>query len=194
MDDLPIESAGFGIRVAGRLIDYLVPMFAGAVSGAFLALIAGVIAGATQRTASQVFETMTKSGALTYVGSIVATIIYHSFTESIGGASLGKRLFGLEVVSETLRPATLRQTFVRNLAFFIDGFFFGLIAYNAMEKSPTKQRLGDEWAKTRVVFRRSLAPEQRRDTRVFVFVLLGAIALSAEVLLVTHLCAYWLFA
>ena len=144
MDEFPVESAGFGIRAAGRVIDYLVPLLAGIVSAGFLAVVAGAIAGATHKSETDVFELMTKGGGLTYLGSVVATLIYHAFTESVGGASLGKRLFGLEVVSETLGPATLRQTFVRNL--------------------------------------------------VFVFVLLGAIALSAEALLAAHLCSYWLFA
>lgn len=194
MDSPDVESAGFGIRAAGRIIDYLVSLTAGLASGAALGIIAGFVAAATKKPDSEVFAAMTNRGALTYAASIAATLIYHAFTEAVGGASLGKRLLGLEVVSDTLGPATLRQTFIRNLGFFVDGLFFGLVAYSFIEKSPTNQRLGDVWGKTRVVRRNSLPAGQRRQSRVFVFVLLGAMAIAAEVLVVAHLCAYWLSA
>lgn len=39
---------------------------------------------------------------------------------------------------------------VRSLAYYIDGFFFGVVAYSTMSKSPLKQRLGDQWGNTAV--------------------------------------------
>lgn len=60
-----VESAGFGIRAAGGLIDWIPNWIAGAVAG----------------------------------------------------ATFSKRLLGLEVVSETLAPATFVQTMKRDLAF-----------------------------------------------------------------------------
>lgn len=192
MDEANVEPVDFGIRAVGRLIDYGPTLLAGVVSGAALALIAGAIGGATRRPDSVVFAAMTKTSPLTYLGGLLATTVYHAFSESIGGASLGKRLLGLEVVSENLQPATLLQGLKRDIGFFVDALFFGVVAIHYMNQSPIKQRLGDRWGKTRVVRRRSLPLELRRPTRIFVFVFLAAVALAVETLVAAHLCSYWL--
>jgi len=192
VDDENVESAGFGIRLAGRLIDYAPTFVASLMSGVVLAFIAGVIAVSRKPPDSEVLDPMMTKSVLTVLGTLLATTFYHAFSESIGGASLGKRLLGLEVVDEDLQPATLTQGWKRNLAFFVDGFFFGLVAYNAMEKSPTRQRIGDRWAKTRVVMRRSLPPALRRPTPIFVFAFFGAMGIAVETSIVAYVCSYWL--
>jgi uncharacterized RDD family membrane protein YckC len=192
VEETNVEPAGFAIRLGGRLIDYAPTLVAGAFGGVAIAVIAGFIAASTQQSHSAVMDAIGKDSALTYLGGLLATILYHAFGESIGGASLGKRLLGLEVLSEDLRPATFRQGLVRNLGFFVDALFFGLIGYGRMEQSPIKQRYGDQWGKTRVVLRRSLPPELRRPTRIFVFALLGAMALALETITLAHLVSYWL--
>jgi uncharacterized RDD family membrane protein YckC len=180
VDEIQVEAADFGIRFAARLVDYLPVMLAGGLSIAVASAIAMTPVPAEE------------SGSFVLrVGALVATILYHAFSESIGGASLGKRLFGLEVVGEDLHPATLLQGWKRNLAFVVDGFFFGLVGYNAMKKSPIRQRIGDGWAKTRVVLRRSLPPALRRPTSIFVFALLGAIGIAAEGFALVQLCTTW---
>ena len=192
MEETNVESAGFGIRAAGRLIDYAPMFFASVMSGVSLAFFAGLFSTWSRRSESDILAIMEKSSALTYAGSFLAITIYHAFCECAGGASLGKRLLGLEVVSVELVPATFGQTFKRNLGFAIDGLFFGLIGYGQMEQSPIKQRYGDRWGKTRVVLRRSLPPALRPPKRIFVFVFLGAVALALEVVTVMHLVSYWL--
>ncbi|HKH45446.1 MAG TPA: RDD family protein [Thermoanaerobaculia bacterium] len=71
------------------------------------------------------------------------------------GSSLGKLLLGIVVLEETGRPCSWLQAWKREILYFVDAFFFGLIAYSQMSKSPREQRLGDEWADTVVVHRRS---------------------------------------
>jgi len=192
VDEVNVEPAGFGIRAAGRLIDYVPVILASVMSGLALAFFSGLFSTWSARSDTEILEIMEKQSMLTYAGSFLATTLYHAFCESAAGASLGKRLLGLEVVAVDLRPATLGQTFIRNLGFAIDGLFFGLIAYNEMEKSSMRQRFGDRWGRTRVVLRRSLPPELRRPTPIFVFVFLGAGALALETLTVVHLFSYWL--
>jgi uncharacterized protein (DUF3084 family) len=63
-----------------------------------------------------------------------------------------------------------------------------------MDRSATRQRLGDRWGKTRVIRRRSLPLPLRRPTRIFVFVFLGAMAIAAESLAVLFLLTHWLSA
>ncbi|HKS21192.1 MAG TPA: RDD family protein [Thermoanaerobaculia bacterium] len=180
MDEIQVEAADFGIRFVARLVDYLPVILAGGLS---LAIASAVATGPVPAE--------NDDSLVIRIGFLVATILYHAFSESIGGASLGKRLFGLEVVSEDLRPATLLQGWKRSLAFVVDGFFFGLVGYNAMKKSPIRQRIGDGWAKTRVVLRRSLPPALRRPTSIFVFSLFGALGIAAEGFALVQLCATW---
>jgi uncharacterized RDD family membrane protein YckC len=60
-------------------------------------------------------------------------------------------MLGLRVRRSDLAPCTVGAAFGRNLAYYIDSFFFGLVAYSSMSKSPRQQRLGDKWAHTVVV-------------------------------------------
>ena len=186
MSENDAEPAGFGIRLAARLLDYLPVIVAGGMSLAVGSLFVSI------PTAQKDLSLLNRF--VLRIGAVVAVTLYHTFSESIGGASLGKRLLGLEVVSEDLGPATLLQGWKRSLAFLLDGFFFGAIGYNAMKNSPTRQRIGDEWAKTRVVLRRSLPPASRRPTRIFVFALFGAMGIAAEGFALVQYCMYEIFA
>jgi len=65
--------------------------------------------------------------------------------------SPGKRMAGLKVVSETGEAITTQQAFLRNILLIIPGvLFFGYIIEAAMLLF-TGERLGDKWAKTKVV-------------------------------------------
>ena len=183
MEDANVEPADFWIRFLARLIDYLPVIVAGGMSVAIVSLFV------TARTPGGLAERF-----VLRAGALFATVLYHTFSESIGGASFGKRLLGLEVVSEDLRPATLLQGWKRSLAFLLDGLFFGLVGYSAMVKSPIRQRIGDRYAKTRVVRRRSLPPALQRPTPIFVFSLFGAMGIAAEGFALVQFCTYELFA
>jgi uncharacterized RDD family membrane protein YckC len=88
-------------------------------------------------------------------------MLYHAFSEGVGGASLGKAVLGLRVKSEELRPAGVWRGVVRSLAYYIDAIFFGAVAYSAMSDSRWLQRHGDKWAGTVVVRAASLSPASR---------------------------------
>ena len=77
---------------------------------------------------------------------IAALVLYTAISERLSGATLGKLLTGMRVVAEDGSPIGLRAALLRNLAFPIDALFFGLIAYSAVARSPTGQRVGDGWA------------------------------------------------
>ena len=188
MDNAPVEPAEFGIRFLARIIDYVPLMLALAVG----AVLAQAVA-AMQTTDADVQAALSNAG-LMRVAVLLGMTLYHTFAESVGGATLGKRLLGLEVLSVDLQPATLWQGWKRNVGFFIDSLFFGLIGWTQMDRSAIRQRLGDRWGKTRVIRRRSLPLALRRPTRTFVFVLLGAMAIAAESLVVVFLLTRWLSA
>lgn len=181
-----VEPAGFWIRGAGRLIDWIPNYAAGGVAGLVLAFGWGVLK-AMNKPISNWPEEIQSAKVLPWIAGMIASWLYHSFSESVAGATLGKRLLGLEVVSETLGPATFMQTMKRDLAFVVDALFIGAVAYGYMKDSPAKQRLGDKWAKTRVVMRRSLPPASRRPTGVFICALPAAVGLAAETMLIAYM-------
>jgi uncharacterized RDD family membrane protein YckC len=74
----------------------------------------------------------------------------------MGGADIGKAIFGLRVVNEGEKRANIFQGIIRNFAMIVDGFFFGLIGYSAMNSNVKNQRYGDKWAKTLVIKRKYL--------------------------------------
>jgi uncharacterized RDD family membrane protein YckC len=181
-----VEPAGFWIRAAGRMIDWIPNWIAGAIAGGVLAFTWGVLK-AMNKPVSDWPDTAGNRKILLWIAGVIASWLYHSFSEAVAGATLGKRLLGLEVVSETLAPANLVQTLKRDLAYFVDAFFFGAVAYSHMKDSPEKQRIGDEWGKTRVVLRRSLPPESRRPTALFVCAFLAAVGLAAQTMLIAYM-------
>jgi uncharacterized RDD family membrane protein YckC len=91
---------------------------------------------------------------------LVALLAYTAIAERVGGATLGKHCVGLRVVSADPEgaPLSVRAAILRNLALAIDLLFFGLVAHSSMSRSPKRQRVGDNWAGTLVVWRQD-APD-----------------------------------
>jgi len=66
------------------------------------------------------------------------------------------------VIQENGAPCTLGAALIRGLLRFIDGLFFGVIAYTAM-KAPRYQRVGDKSAKTIVVSAKQAMIQRPRE-------------------------------
>jgi uncharacterized RDD family membrane protein YckC len=71
--------------------------------------------------------------------------------EGITGFTLGKGLFGLQVVDSRGRKASIPMAFMRHSLDIIDFSSSGIVAMLAVVLSPMHQRLGDLFAKTRVI-------------------------------------------
>jgi hypothetical protein len=105
---------------------------------------------------------------------------YRTASEWIGGASLGKAIVGLRVRSENLAPCTFRSALLRTLALVVDGLFFGAVAYAAMSSSARRQRYGDRWGGTVVIYATSLPKStDRRRVAAGVAVSLAVAAILA---------------
>jgi uncharacterized RDD family membrane protein YckC len=144
------SGSGFWIRALARIIDVTFSLLLGLIGG----LLAGLILFAMQ-TAGNVtpgWEARVQgANAAGLALSLLGGFLYHSFSEGIHGASLGKLICRLRVLQHDGRPSNMRGAFVRNLGWYVDSLFFGLIGYSSMTKSPLKQRYGDVWGKTIVV-------------------------------------------
>jgi uncharacterized RDD family membrane protein YckC len=150
--------AGFWIRAAARVIDsvfvILIATLTGAVMGLVLVILTqvGLISPGWQHRLHGFSLIMLFFSAL-------ASLSYHSFCEGLHGATLGKLCCGICVVREDGRPSSMPGALIRSLAYFIDGLFFGAVAYASMKKSPLNQRYGDIWGKTAVIKLDEIAPE-----------------------------------
>jgi uncharacterized RDD family membrane protein YckC len=149
------EYAGFAIRAVARIVDILVFALLTWIC-LHPALVGDAPKGPYGAVVSQARLDRVMSSA--QIGGAIGYFAYHSIAEWIGGATLGKMLLGLRVrTAAKLEHCTLVRAIVRSLAYYADGFFFAFVAYGAMSKSPTRQRLGDRWAGTVVVRASSLA-------------------------------------
>jgi uncharacterized RDD family membrane protein YckC len=81
-----------------------------------------------------------------------ATAAYWILQEWLWGRTLGKAMLDLRVVSLRGRPCSFSQSLKRNVLRILDFFGFYLVAYIAAKLNPWHQRLGDQWARTLVVW------------------------------------------
>jgi len=178
LDTKPVTvGAGFWIRALARLVDTVYGFALGIVAGVQVGIIVTIL-----ETLSVVEpgwgDRISQGGMLvpTLISS-VGYLSYHTTCEGLCGASLGKLVCGLRVLSEDLSPCSLKPAFVRSLAYFVDGLFFGVIGYMAMSKTVIQQRHGDHWART-VVVRNSQVPlGSKRSTAQYLLALaLGSVA------------------
>jgi uncharacterized RDD family membrane protein YckC len=161
-EPLEPEYAGFGVRFGARLLDEVFRMMAAMVVG-FIAGFVHAILGAPIVPGSHF--------ARTIVVALVADILYFAIAEGMGGATFGKMVLGLRVQREDGGRIGFGAALGRSFAYLLDAQFVGLVGYSAMSSSMRKQRYGDRWAHTAVVFSRSLNEPERSASPV-----LGAIA------------------
>ena len=88
--------------------------------------------------------------------------------EGLYGASLGKLILKLRVVSEARQPITILQAFKRNLAYYYDALFFGAVGFSKMRETDLQQRNGDHWARTLVLKLPDVPAESRQGVEIFV--------------------------
>jgi uncharacterized RDD family membrane protein YckC len=161
-----IEGVGFWPRVAARLID-------------------SVVLAASAYLAGDLFVAIAKhrvNGIIVFIFSLLGGVAYYTICEGMHGSTLGKLALQMVVVTEGGTPCDLGAALKREVAYFFDGLFFGLIGYVSMKKSPQEQRYGDHWAQTIVCKRAAVAPQYLRSGGRFAAVL--ALAAVANIVLV----------
>lgn len=154
------SAAGFGLRLAARLVDALLGFVL--IS---LGSMAGLLALRMLEAQGYMPPSGTASGLLTtpagLAGVLLGGLLYSVTAESVGGATLGKLLLRLRVASENLTPATFQGALLRNAGLCVDAL--GVPAYLAMSRSLMNQRHGDRWGRT-VVLRASAVPPDSRKS------------------------------
>ena len=85
--------------------------------------------------------------------SFLCWLAYYIYLEKTKGATLGKMVIGIRVISAGGGPLSWGQSIVRNLLRLVDGFVFYLLGAILIWTSSRNQRLGDLFAGTIVVRR-----------------------------------------
>jgi len=116
---------------------------------------------------------------LTFILSLLGSILFHTLCEGIHGSTPGKLLFSMMVVKETGSPCGLKAALIRSLAYLIDSLFFGLVANAAMQDSEMHQRLGDKWAGTVVCRRLDVPPTSLQGSGRFVMACFFAVIVDS---------------
>jgi uncharacterized RDD family membrane protein YckC len=153
------SAAGFGLRLAARLIDLLFGILIIPIGGAAGALLLSALAeqGLVRGDWSAAARLTTPAGLL---WGLLGALLYSITSEAVGGATLGKLLLRLRVTSEDLTPSTFKGALLRTVGLCVDAL--GLPAYRSMSRSLMNQRLGDQWGHTVVLLASAVPPDSRK--------------------------------
>jgi uncharacterized RDD family membrane protein YckC len=169
------QGVTFWPRLLARLIDFVVHYVAGLLAGLLFALILTIAAGG--HPPAQVLQRLFQPHYARFIAAILGLGAYNVICTSISGITLGKLLLRMQVIQDDGSPCRPKSAIIRELGYFIDILFFGLVGYFAMREDPEQQRLGDEWADT-IVCKRADVPStsQRTGTQFALGLSLGIAA------------------
>jgi uncharacterized RDD family membrane protein YckC len=139
-------------RAFAEIVDVLIVILPGIVlfivSGGF-----GAFFDIEQQGVAAVLAPLMMFGAfasMCFLG--VVMLFVYSFLEGTYGATPGKWLMGIRVISmDTLRPCGFGRALLRNLLRFVDGFFNYLVGILIVAYTENQQRVGDLAARTIVI-------------------------------------------
>jgi len=177
-----LEGVSFWPRATARIIDSVLQYVAAFLTGRLFVLMLKIASGG--HIPFRIVWHLRQVGTTGFAFGLVAGLAYHVIFTSVYGASIGKRLLSMVVVQEDGTPCSIKNALIRELSYYIDALFFGIIAYTSMQKSMLEQRHGDEWAHT-VVCKRSLVLQGNlRGSGRFVVALVFALAAHSALLLI----------
>ena len=164
------------------MIDIVVMTFLGFIASVFFGVVLAIVATLLRQPLAVVEARYHRTGIAVFIFSVLAGLAYHTICDGLHGSTAGKLALNMVVVREDGTPCDLSAALKREIAYFFDALFFGLIGYVSMKKSRQEQRYGDHWAHTIVSRRTAVAPQYLRSGRRFVGVL--ALASLANLALV----------
>ncbi|HYA58369.1 MAG TPA: RDD family protein [Thermoplasmata archaeon] len=141
--------SGLAARFGAVVIDLLVLVVIALVAAVPL----GIFTGVTRWTTGTLGPLLALAWVEFAIMTVVLWILYFSYFEGTSGATPGKRVFNLRVVSvATGQPPDLAMALVRTLLRIIDWLpFLYLLGFIVAELTSRKQRIGDLVANTIVI-------------------------------------------
>ncbi|HZW80882.1 MAG TPA: RDD family protein [Candidatus Deferrimicrobiaceae bacterium] len=167
----------FWPRAGARLIDYVLHYCVGYAAAALFSIF--VLASSSGHMPMWVLARFRHPGLIGILSGATGFLVYNVACLSLHGSTLGKRLLSVVVVQEDGTRCRMWPAVIRELGYFIDSLFFGLVAYFAMQKDVMEQRYGDQWAGTFVCKRSIVIPEQLQPDSRFILALMLAVFADA---------------
>jgi uncharacterized RDD family membrane protein YckC len=166
----PEDTVGFVRRAGARLIDLLARLVVTVLAVGFTAAVL-VAAEAFELLPEGWLVEAPQSRITDLIPALLGSIGGMALMTFISGASVGKLLLSLRVVSLDASPVSVRGAFLREVAYPFDLLLFGWVGKLAMDRSPLHQRHGDVLGRTAVV--RADARARRPVNETALLVLLG---------------------
>jgi uncharacterized RDD family membrane protein YckC len=169
------QGVPFWPRVLARVLDFLVHYLITFVAGFLFVLLLAAATGG--RPPAWVLHRLSQTRLAGFVAAILGLFAYHVICTSVHGSTLGKLLLSMQVIQDDGSACRPKSAIIRELGYFVDAMFFGVIGYFAMREDPEQKRHGDGWADT-IVCKRAHVPStgQQPGMRFVLGLLLGIIA------------------
>jgi uncharacterized RDD family membrane protein YckC len=169
-----LMGATFAPRAVARIIDYVLHYFLGIAAGLLFHFILVIASGG--QPPLWVLLRISHAGLPVFATAFLGFLAYQITCTTLYGSTLGKLICSLQVLQDDGSPCRLWSALIRELGYFVDALFFGLIGYAAMRGTDQQQRYGDEWAGT-IVCKKSDVPEKSRRTigRFVIGLMVGAL-------------------
>lgn len=166
-----LRGVSFWPRTLARFIDIALHYLAGLVAGVFFVLLLVI---ARMKPPIGVLHRLSQNDLASFAAGLLGFFAYQVVCTSVSGRTLGKLLLSMQVVQDDGSCCGVKSAVVRELGYFVDAMFFGVIGYFAMRDDPEQKRHGDDWARTMVV-RRSDVPRnaQPGSMRIVLGLMLG---------------------
>jgi uncharacterized RDD family membrane protein YckC len=169
----------FWPRAAARIVDYILLNFVlTRMAGALFRFVLTTAAGG--RPPLWVLVRFSQHRLPLFFAGICGYFAYQTICTSVHGSTLGKRLLSLQVIQDDGSRCRPRSAIIRELGFFVDSLFFGVVGYAAMSANEEHKRQGDRWADTIV----RKIPKGSPESEAGRFVLGLAIGVMADMVFV----------
>jgi len=176
-EEVGLAGVTFWPRAGARLIDYVLHYCVTYVAGFLFSIF--VIAASGGHMPLWVLARFRHPGLFGFIPGVAGFLVYNVVCVSMHGSTLGKRLLSMVVVQDNGTRCRMVPAIIRELAYFVDSLFLGLVGYLAMQHTYQEQRYGDQWAHTVVTKRARVIPEQLRSDGRFVLALMLAVMTDA---------------
>ena len=177
-----LSGVSFWPRALARVIDVVVQYLLGIAAGILFAVSLRVASGGPLPAA--VLFRMSRRSFAPFFAGVFGSFAYDVICTSVSGSTLGKLLLSMQVVQDDGSPCRPKSAIIRELGYFVDALFFGIIGYAAMKDDPMHKRHGDDWAGT-IVCKRANLPASARQDGAMKFLLGFMLGAFADIALLT---------
>ena len=153
-----LQGVTFWPRVGARLIDLLVHYVVSFFTGILFVIMLVIASGG--HASPIAMARLHHTGILGFVFALLGSLAYQVVFTSVHGSTVGKIALSMVVAQEDGSPCKFESALIRELGYFVDAMFFGIIGYSAMKDDIKQQRHGDDWAHT-IVCKRCLVPREK---------------------------------